>query len=277
MSRTAAIVCLLFTVLLWSTGGFLIKKIAWPALGIVGIRSLIAGVLLWFVFPKKQFTFSKFQIGGALAYAITVFLFVLATKWTTAANAIVLQYTAPLYIAIFASWFLGEKTQTMDWVLVIVALFGMFLFFYDDLSTRNLYGNIFGVLSGITFAWLVLFLRKQRSGSNIESVILGNFIAAFACLPVIGELSFDASNIGYILVLGIFQMALAYYLFSIAIKHLQALEAIVIQLIEPIINPLWVFLFIGEMPGKMATMGAMIVLSAVLFRAIMPILKRKLA
>lgn len=271
-----AIFYLLAAAILWSLGGLLIKMVAWNALAIAGMRSAIAFVFLLLFLRRPRFVWSAAQIGGGIAYAATVTLFVMANKSTTAANAILLQYTAPVYIALFGAWFLDERADRGDWLTIVLTLGGMTLFFVDDLSTGNLLGNIYAVSSGVSFAWLVLFLRRQKAESPVESILLGNAITALIGLPFMLKTMPDAGSWAGLLLLGVFQLGLPYLLYSRAIKHVNALEAIIIPIVEPILNPLWVLLLLGETPGFWSLIGGIIVLGAVTTRAMLKIIGKNL-
>lgn len=270
IGRGKAILLLVLAAICWSSGGFLIKSVDWTPMGIAGTRSAIAAVILFFITKKFAFTWSRAQIGGALAYAGTVILFVTANKMTTAANAILLQFTAPIYIAIFGAWYLGEKSTRLDWLTIAAALGGMTLFFSDQISVQNAMGNVVAILSGVCFAWMVLFLRKQKNESPLESIFLGNLLAAGICLPFAVGTSPPLIGWGYLLALGAIQLALPYLLYAMAIKHVSALEAILITFIEPILNPIWVLLLMGERPGPMALLGGGIILVSILVRTLAP-------
>lgn len=272
MNRPAAVMLVLVSALLWSTGGLLIKSVQWDALGIAGTRSLIAATVLWVFSRKLKFTWSFAQLGGAITYAFTVTLFVAANKFTTAANAIFLQYTGPIYVAVFAGMFLGEKTTRWNWFMIAIALFGMALFFLDELTTQNILGNVFGILSGVSFGWMTLFFRKQKKESALESIILGNALAAGICLPFASASLPSFQGWLFLVLLGIGQLALPYFLYAKAIKYVTALEAIMIPFIEPILNPVWVLLALGELPGPMALLGGLIVLATVVMRALMSVI-----
>lgn len=185
--RKRAICYLLATALLWSGGGVLIKWVDWHPIAIAGTRSAIAAATLWALLRRPRFDWSAAQIGGAVAYATTVLLYVSAVKLTTAANAILLQYTAPIYVALFGAWFLQERTTWIDWVAIAVSVVGMALFFRDSLASQALWGDVLAVLSGVTLAWMVLFLRKQKAGAPMESVLLGNVLAAVASIPFLWQ------------------------------------------------------------------------------------------
>jgi drug/metabolite transporter (DMT)-like permease len=181
--RQRAILELIATALLWSLGGLLIKWVNWNPIAIAGMRSAIAALLMIAFCRPLQFSGSFVQIGGAVLYTMTVILFVLANKLTTAANAILLQYTAPIYVALFGKWFLGEKTHPLDWWTIGFTVGGMVLFFQDNLSAGGFWGNIAAIASGVAFAGLAMFTRKQKNGSSLESMLLGNVITAIIGLP----------------------------------------------------------------------------------------------
>jgi len=254
---------------LWSLGGLLIKSVDWNPLAIAGCRSAIASLLLFAWLRRPNFTWSPAQVGGALAYAATVILFVSANKLTTAANAILLQYTAPIYTAILGARFLGERVTRSDWVTIAVVIFGVLMFFIDHLTFGGLAGNLLALISGLTFAVLAIFLRKQKDESALESVLLGNLFTALIGLPfMFRSMPGVQSWIGLIL-LGVFQLGLSYVLYSAALKYISALEGILIASIEPILNPLWVFLVMGEKPGPWALIGGAVVLIAITVQSVL--------
>ncbi|HPO82692.1 MAG TPA: DMT family transporter, partial [bacterium] len=181
--RSRAIIYLILTAILWSLGGVLIKSVKWNPVAIAGARSAIASLVMLAYIRRPRFTWSRAQILAAIFYAGTVILFVTANKLTTAANAILLQYGAPVYVAIFGSIILKEKTTTADWITISLVIFGMFLFFLDELRPGDLSGNIIAILSGITFALYIVFMRKQKDESPIESTLLGNILTVIIGLP----------------------------------------------------------------------------------------------
>ena len=267
-SRKRAVALLLLTAVCWSFGGFLIKSVQWHPMAISGMRSAIGALTIWIVFRDLHFTWSRPQIGGAVAYAGTVTLLVVATKLTTAANAILLQYTAPIHVALFGPWFLGEPSRRRDVVSIAVILFGMALFFMDQLSPAGFLGNIAALASGACFGWLTLFLRSQKGGSGIESILLGNLLATAVGIPFMFGSMPDARSWAGLLLLGTVQMGIPYVLFSIAVRHVPAVTAILVPMIEPILNPIWVLLLIGETPGPMAIAGGIVILGTVAVRCL---------
>lgn len=263
-----AVLMLLATAVLWSLGGVLIKWVHWNPLAIAGMRSLIGGVVIALIFRKElKFTGSFEQLGAAAAYAGTVVLFVVANKLTTAANAILLQYTAPIYVALFSPWFLGERARGNDWLSLAVILVGMLLFFGDELSLDGYLGNGVALASGFCFAWLTLFLRRHREESAISSLVLGNLLAGLIGLPFMFQSMPDATSWIGLLLLGVVQLGLPYVMYALALRHIRAVEGILLPMIEPVLNPLWVFLLLGETPGPLALLGGAIILGAVVFRA----------
>ncbi len=260
---------LLAAALCWSLGGVLIKSIDWPPMAVAGGRSAIAVPIILLCIGRPRFRFSIAQIGGALAYAGTVILFVFATRMTTAANAIFLQYTAPIYVALIGRWYLRERASPIDWLVIAVALIGIALFFLDRLTMAGLWGNIIALESGLCFAGLALFLRKEKAGSPVASIVLGNILVACAGLPFMLQApSLGEGGLWRLVLLGAVQLGLPYVFYATAIKQVTALEATLIPLLEPVLNPLWVMLAIGEQPGPWAIVGGLLVLGAVLGRGL---------
>lgn len=235
-------------------------------MAIAGGRSAIAIPVMLLCIGRPKFSFSRAQIGGAIGYALTVILFVFATRMTTAANAIFLQYTAPVYVAIIGRWYLGERAHPVDWLVILFALLGIALFFFDRLTISGFWGNIIALASGLAFASVALFLRKEKEGSPVASIILGNLLVALAGLPFIFQQSLGPEGLWRLLLLGAVQLGLPYVFYGIAIKHVTALEATLIPLLEPVLNPLWVMLALGERPGTWAMVGGALVLGTVLAR-----------
>ena len=267
--RSRAIFLLVITAILWSLGGVLIKSIKWNPVAIAGMRSMIAVVVLLIVIRKPKITWSFPQIGGALAYSGTVILFVMANKITTAANAILLQYTAPIYVALFGAWFLKEKAKLFDWIIVFIVLGGMALFFLDHLNVNGVLGNIVAAASGVCFGFFAIFMRMQKDESPIESVLLGNILTAIIAIPFMFKSAPSTEGWINLLIMGVIQLGVPYILYSMAIKHVTALEAILIPVIEPILNPVWVFILLGETPGPWAVVGGTIVIMAVTLRCVL--------
>ncbi len=266
--RGKAIIALVVCATLWSMGGLMIKLVNLNPVAIAGIRSLFAAIIMFLVCRRPKFDFSPMQIGAALMYTGTVLLFVMANKMTTSANAILLQYTAPIYAAILGFIFLREKVNIRDVVAIIVILGGMCLFFVDDLNSGGLLGNVLAILSGICFSAQAIFMKLQKTSSPTASIILGNIITFVVSIPFLFADAPTPGEITVLAIMGIFQLGLAYVLYSYAVTKLSALEMVLIPIVEPILNPIWVVIFTGEIPGTMAIIGGVIVIGAVIVKSL---------
>ena len=270
-TQTAGTLAMAGCAFLWSTAGIFIKLVDWQPFAIAGARSAIAAVFLWIVIRRPRFTFSFDQVSTALAYAATMILFVFANKHTTSANAILLQYGAPVYVAILGSVMLKERPRMEHWLALVAVCFGMVLFFMDSLGGGNFLGDVIAALAGVTFALNIVMLRKQKNASPIDSLLLGHIFTAliaggislFMPAPVLTATSLLAVG-----ALGVVQIGLAAILFSYGIKRITALESILTAAIEPLCNPLWVFLATGEAPGLRALSGGFVIIGAVLISSI---------
>ncbi len=266
--RRKSILYLVLAASMWSTSGLMIKTISWGPLAILAGRSIFSSlVFLLYLryFPTK---WTRWKLLASISYVLTQFLFISATKLTTAANAIFLQYTGPIYIILLAFWLLHERPSRADWGSMVIIFLGMFLFFGDRLSPNGFYGNLLAILSGVTMAFMTVALRAQKDGVPAESILLGNLFTAIVGFPAVLRESWTLTNWLIILYLGVFQIGLSFVLFSTAIKHVPAIETSLISTLEPVLNPVWVFFFLGEAPGRFALIGGLVVLAGVAFSAI---------
>ena len=270
MSRKNAILMLLFAGVLWSLGGLLIKSIPWHPLAISGLRGGIAAIVIYAFSKDRKIIITYEKLFAACLYTLVVTLFVVANKLTTAGNAILLQYTAPVYVALFGYMFLGEKSTFIDWITIFILLGGLTLFFLDELSFDGYLGNALAILSGMSFAALTISLRKQKNHNPSDSILLGNILTLIIGLPlIISETSFNLHSIILILILGIIQLGVPYILYTTAIKHVTALDAIIFPVVEPILNPILVFFILGETLGPWAFLGGALVLGSVVLRGLL--------
>ena len=266
--RRKALLFILLAAVLWSTSGVLVKVIDWQPMAILAGRSLFASLIFLVYLRRIPTKWTRWKILAAAASIMTQFLFVTSTKLTTAANAIFLQYTAPIYIVLLAFWFLHEKPSRADWGSMFIIFLGLLLFFGDKLSTNGFYGNILAVLSGVTSALMIVSFRAQKDGAPEESVLIASLIMALFGFPFVLKEAWTVTNWLIIAFLGLFQIGLAFVFFTKAIKHVPALEANLVGTLEPVLNPVWVFLFLGESMGSFALFGGLIVLGGVAFSAI---------
>ena len=264
-AKTQAVLMVATAALLWSTAGFLIKWIDWTAISIAGCRSLFAALFICCCLRRlPRVSASAAFWACAILYSLVVIAFVMATKMTTAANAILLQYLAPVYVALLAPVFLREPTSRRDWIFIALAVCGMVMFFMDEVSAGALTGNILGVCSGLFFAAFCMALRRVPEGYATDMVVWGNVATFCISLPFMDFQHLpDAGGWCGLLALGCFQLGLSYYLYTRAATRLTALELIVIPTLEPLLNPLLVALLLGEVPGAWSMAGGAIVLGAV--------------
>jgi drug/metabolite transporter (DMT)-like permease len=269
-AHSKSVVLLLGGALCWSLAGVLFKYVEWPGLAAAGGRGLIAAVFLLAVsWRSLRFTWSPLQLGAAAAYAACTILFTLANKMTTAANAILLQYTAPVWIALLGAGLLGERTTRADWLTIAAVLGGLVLFFYEGLQLNNVAGLLVALASGLGFAIMTIMMRKQKATSPMESIILGNLLGFLIGLPALIQApALPTSGWVALGLLGTVQLGLAYLFYAKAIKHVTALEAVLIPVMEPILNPVWVLIAVGEHPTPLALAGGAVVLAAVTLRAV---------
>jgi drug/metabolite transporter (DMT)-like permease len=266
--RRKAILFLILAAMLWSTAGVFVKALEWQPLSILAGRGLFTSIVFLLYMrrlPQKITRWTLLAAGGSIA---TQFLFVTSTKLTTAANSIFLQYTAPIYVVLLAYWLLREKPSRTDWIAMVTIFLGLILFFGDQLSPDGFYGNILAVLSGVTSAIMMVSFRAQKDATPEDSILIASLAIALFGFPSILKETQTVTNWLSIAYLGIFQIGLAFIFFTRGIKHIPALEANLIGTLEPILNPVWVFLLLGEKMGRSALLGGLVVLVGVIVSAV---------
>jgi drug/metabolite transporter (DMT)-like permease len=268
LERRRALLFLVLAAILWSTSGVLIKTLNWQPIAILSARSLFASLVFLTYMRRIPTRLNRWQLLAAAALILTQFLFITSTKLTTAANAIFLQYTAPVYVVLLGYWLLREKPSRTDYASMFIIFLGLLFFFGDKLSTDGLYGNLLAVLSGVTSAVMMVSFRAQKNGSPEDSFLIGSLVTAILGAPFVLQETWTVNNWLVIAFLGIFQIGLAFVFFTKAIKHIPALEANLVGTLEPILSPVWVFLFLGESMGGFALIGGLIVLGGVILSTI---------
>lgn len=264
--QSIGILAMAATAFLWSIAGLFIKVIDWNPFAIAGTRSLIASVVILIYLGRPKIHFSFPQLAASVANAATMLLFVSANKMTTAANAILLQYLAPVITAFIAAAILKERTRTEHVVALPLVVAGMFVMFFDELGGGKLFGNVLAIMSAVTFSFFFVFMRLQKDGSPLESILISHWITAGFCLVVslfLPAPQVTPTALAAIAVLGVVQIGLSAILFSVAIKRITAVSANLIAVIEPVFNPLWVFFVIGEAPGAFTLAGGATIVLAV--------------
>lgn len=256
---------------LWSSAGLFIKLIDWNPFWIAGLRSLIAGLFLLAIVRTVKLAWSWPLLGAALSNAVCMVLFVLANKLTTSANAILIQYWAPVGTALLAWFVLKERLRWEQGAALVGTLVGLVLLFGGKLGPGAFWGNVAAFASGLFFALMFLFTRMQKDGSPLQSLLLSHGfaavlalgLAAFQPLPVPGPASVAA-----IVALGVVQIGLANVFFSYGIKRVNAVTANLLAVIEPVFNPVWVFLLLGETPGWPTLAGGALIVASVTFATV---------
>jgi len=283
--------------LLWSTSGLFIKLLDWHPMVISGGRSILAAaVLITLRYISKKYSLTQKLKTGADAntapqkttlnkdtfknamklavfgsfYAATMILFVIANKLTTSANAILLQYTAPAWTALIGWFVLREKLRWEQWITLGLVTAGMFLVFSNGLTRGSMLGDIIALLSGIAFAANAVVLRLNKDGNTADIFIFSHIICALFSLPFffLYPPTINTGNVLSILFMGFFQIGAASALFAYGIKRVTAIQAMLIATIEPVLNPLWVFVVTGEEPALSVIFGGCIIIAAITFSAI---------
>lgn len=250
---------------LYSIGGLCMKVIPWSGLAINGGRTLIALITIgiYLVITKHPPRFNRWILLGAVAVSGTNILFSVANKMTTSANAIVLEFTAPIFLILFSAFFLKQRPKKLDIAACIVVFGGIVFFFADSLAMGKWLGNIFALLSGVTYA-VVFLMNDMPDADAISSVFWGNVISAVIGMPfVFRETDFSFVPMLSLVVLGVFQVAIAYILLVNGLKTTPPVTACLVSGIEPVLNPILVAVFYKEMMSTYALIGAIIVIFGV--------------
>ena len=267
--KNRAMLLMVITAMMWSLGGIFIKLISWSPFLIAGVRSGISGSIMamYMAATHTKFKLNTYSLLAGIGLGFSATLFTIANKLTTAANAIVLQYTAPIFILIISALFFKQKLARRDVLVVCITMAGMVLFFLDQLSPGNMLGNIFGILAGIFLAQM--FVMVGRGGDD-DSTRMSGILIAHAIMLLIGlplgipmTESLAGIEILYVIILGVFQLGIPYVLYGIASRDCPPLACSLIGMLEPLLNPVWVAIFIGEMPGSFALAGAVIIIATV--------------
>jgi drug/metabolite transporter (DMT)-like permease len=258
--------------LLWSTSGIFIKALPLGAFQILFYRSLVAALAIALALRVRREPWSVAPDASTAAcvatYAAVLILFVTSTKLTTAANAIFLQFSAPIYLLFLEPWLLKRPFHQRDLWAVGACMGGMALFFAGHLERGGLFGNLLGMGSGLCLAFWALLLKARRERhpgrSPIGTVILGNLLVAAIALPVIfPHLAVTARQGASLLYLGVFQLGFSYMLFTAGMKYLTATAAMITSMLEAVFNPVWVFLGVGERPSPYAILGGLVILAVI--------------
>ena len=259
---------ILAAALLWSTAGLLIKYVPWHPLAIASLRSLIAALVFVFAFGRSLLKRpNRLTFISGMALVLTQTLFVVANKLTTATNAIMLQYTSPAFIMILGMLFYHYRPKRREVIAMIWAFAGIALFFFGKLSPGNLIGNALAVFTGLTFAVVFILNGRPECQASLALFIgqVGTFLVGLPMVFLLDPADIKPLPVLSIVVLGLFQLGLSYFLFNRGIVRTAPLNASLLAMVEPLMSPVWVFLFLGEVPTSMAVVGAVVVISAMLY------------
>ena len=255
--------------ILWSTGGLAIKEIDLPPLAIVFHRAWIASIVIALLLRPRKTKITPTLAASIPVYAGMVVTFVVATKWTTAANAIFLQDSGIVWVLLLSPLIARDAIRGRDVAAASACLAGMTLFFVGKLSAHGMAGNVVALVSGGFYAVTVLLLRRQRGDASQWVAILGNAFGSLIALAFVPHpFAVTLRDFAILAFLGVVQIGCAYALFIKGLEAITAAEASIISLLEPILNPIWVFLGVGERPTPFAIAGAAIVVAAIAWRTL---------
>ena len=262
-----AIIEMLICAALWSTGGIFIKLLPWNGFAVAGLRSLIAGATmgLYMLLKKYRFVLSRRTFLSGVFTACVYTCFVLANKLTTAANAIVLQFTSPVFIVIFSALFFHKKIRRADLAAVLFTLLGVALFFFDQLKPGYILGNCVAIVAGMFMAGMFVTVGEMQGEERFSAIFIGQLLTFLVGLPFViaTKPELTAQTMGCILALGVFQLGISYILYIKASVYCPPLACCLLGAVEPLLNPVWVFLFDGERPGIFALIGSVIVIVSI--------------
>lgn len=262
-----AIIEMLICAALWSVAGIFIKLIPWNGFAVAGMRSLIAGltIAVYMLITRRRYILSRRTVVGGIMTAGVYTCFTVANKLTTAANAIVLQFTCPVFIVILSAIFLKQKIRKNDLAVVIATLAGIALFFFDQLKPGYILGNFVAIAAGMFMAVMFILVGNMEGDERFSTITNGQFLTFFVGLPFIiaTKPEFTAAATASILVLGVFQLGISYILYVKSTQYCPPLACCLLGALEPLLNPVWVLIFDGERPGVWALIGGIIVVVSI--------------
>jgi drug/metabolite transporter (DMT)-like permease len=266
------------TALLWSLAGVFIKFLDLPPLTIVFYRSVFAALVFTPFLRRKDWRIDRPILISVISYTAAISAFVSANKLTTAANAIVLQYTAPLFVFLFSGIVLREKISRLNGFTLAASMIGVAIIFLGSAGQPDMAGVLLALLSGALFAAYMINLRKTQAVSPVYLTWINNVVCALLLLLVVkSQLGLTSTQLGIVAVMGAVQLGLPYFLFSKGLQTVPLQEASLIALIEPVLNPLWVALVVGELPSIATVAGGGMILVGLGLRYLWPMLTRSSA
>jgi len=271
-SRTKGRLLVMGTAMLWGLSGVCTKSIAWGSLSIVCISSIISFFMMAISKKSIRLHVTKENLIGGLMLGLTNILAISAIKLTTAGTAIVLQYVSPILVFLYEIIFHHKKPKMWEVILTGLAFSGIVMSFADSMDMTRLLGNIIALGSGFTVSAYVIIMNGNNSDSA-DCTALGNlqaFIITLGFMLTDSKLTFDRTNIIWVLIFSVVQCGLANILFAKGCKLVSSIECSLLLTLEPILNPIYVFFVTGERMGKLAIVGAVVVIVAATLYSIMP-------
>ena len=262
-----AVIEMLVCATLWSIAGILIKVIPWTGFSVAAMRGLIAGITIavYMALKKYRFILNKKTLITGILSAMVYTCFVCSNKMTTAANAIVLQFTSPVFIVIFTTVIYKTGIRRADLLVVLFTLAGITLTFLDKLESGYILGNFVAVGAGMFMAGMFVSVGNCEGEERFSGILLGQFFTFLIGLPslIISKPEFTPAATAAILALGVFQLGISYILYIKSSKYCPPLACCLLGAVEPLLNPVWVMIFDGETPGVLALVGGIIVIASV--------------
>ena len=265
--KTKASVEMLLCAALWSIAGIFMKLLPWSGLAVASLRSLIAGLTIagYMLLRGIRLRLTPRTLKAGVMTGCVYLCFACANKLTTAANAIVLQFVSPVFIVIFSALFLRQRIRRADMAVVLCTLLGIALFFFDQLTPGYVLGNLVAITAGMFMAGMFMMVGEIRGEERFSAIMIGQSFTFLVGLPFVflTKPVFTGAALASILVLGVFQLGISYILYAKAAENCPPLACCLLGALEPLLNPVWVFLFDGERPGLFALIGAVIVIGSI--------------
>lgn len=265
--RTKSIIEMLACATLWSIAGIFMKLLPWNGFAVASLRSLIAGITIaiYMLLSHRRFIFNRKTIIAGLFTGLVYTCFAVANKLTTAANSIVLQFTSPVFIVVFSAVAYKTAIKKADMIAVLFTLFGIALFFFDELESGYIFGNCVAVLAGMFMAVMYMAVGNLGGDARFSAILTGQVVTFLIGLPFVIATRpiMTPTTVSYIFILGVFQLGIAYILYIKSAEFCPPLACCLLGVVEPLLNPVWVMIFDGETPGIFALIGGIIVIATV--------------
>lgn len=261
------ILLMLACALLWSANGLCIKLTPWNSMVLAGWRGFAGAVTLFLAMKllKMKISINVRTVLIGVCVCATGFLYIIANRLTTAANAIVLQYTSPVWLVVLSMAFFKKRYRWLDYAAVLLTVGGIALFFMDELGLGGALGNLIAVIDGCSLGAAYLLMGESEGGNRLSGTLVGLVLMAIVGIPftAVYPPEVTATSAAMVAVMGIFMLGLPYALYSVAINYCPPLGCVLISSIEIVLNPMWVWLGTGEMPDTFALIGSAVILITV--------------